>query len=132
VVAATASAKKATAVKDQSAGAMHCQACLEGAFAADRPVVEPVARRSCECHEEALGVTDCLTKTIPAAVELMEFVLENAEQPVLRVEKVAVEALLDAATVAIGLIVVVVMPLDLVVLRRYCFGKRSYVSQELM
>ena len=128
-------AKKVVAIateKDRSI-TRHCQVCLKGAFAADRPVVVPVARRSCEYHEEALGVTGCLTaavkRTIPAVVELMELVL--AEQPGPRVEKVAAAELPDAATVAIGLTVAVIMPLALVVLRRYCFGKSSYASLEL-
>ena len=61
---------------------MHYQACSKDAFAIDRLVAAPVARRSCEYHEEALGVTGCLTeakRTIPAVMELEEFVLKNSQ-----------------------------------------------------
>ena len=52
---------------------MHYQACSKVAFAADRPVAGPVARRSCGCHEGALGVTGCQSaaeRTILAVMEL--------------------------------------------------------------
>ena len=113
VTAATARGQSATT---------QCQACSKGAFAADRPAAAPAARRSCESHAEAPGATGCLAatakRTTPAVVELMEFVLGNAEQPGPRVEKVAV-AVPDAA---IGL-TVAIMPLTLVVLWRYYFRK---------
>ena len=74
---------------------MHCQACSTVAFVAGRPVVAPVAGRSCEYHEEALGATGCLTaaatRTTPAVGELMESDLENAGQPGPRAERVAAE-----------------------------------------
>ena len=99
--------------KDQSA-TEHYQACSKGASAAGRPVVAPVAGRSCGCRGGALGATGCLTaavgRTTPAVVELMEFDLENAGQPGPGAEKVAVEEVPDAAAVATGLTAAVIMP----------------------
>jgi hypothetical protein len=122
-------AKKVTiAIEKDRSATTHYQVCSKVAFVAGRPVVAPVAGRSCECHEEALGATGCLTaavtRTTPAVVELMESDLENAGQPGPRAERVAVEEVPDAAAVAAGLTAAVIMPGVLVVLRRCCSGKR--------
>jgi hypothetical protein len=80
------------------------QACSTVASAAETLAAAPVARRSCECHGAALGVTSCrysAGRTGPAAaMKLQEQVLVIAEW-LAEVETAAAKELTGAAAVVV-------------------------------
>jgi hypothetical protein len=71
IAAAAAAAIVEAAIGRVLSTIRHCQAYSTAAFAAGRLVAVPIARRSCECHGEALGATSCrhsAGRVVPAAV----------------------------------------------------------------